>query len=112
MILSRQIAVLSYNETFTDSCGCTRNRTRFVYPTIHIYSVLGGFVLMNSNACESSNINKTKLKSQELNVKYEVKHGELQEYLRICEYNVSVSLFWVGVWVYGASRWTACYRVW
>lgn len=57
------------------------------------------FVLINSSACESSNINETKLKSQELNVKYEAKHWGLQEYLRIGEHNVSVSLFWVGVWV-------------
>lgn len=46
------------------------SRTHFAYPTMHIYSVLGVFVLMNSSICECFNINKTKLKSQELNVKY------------------------------------------
>lgn len=59
---------------------------------------------MNLSACESSNINETKLKSQELNVKYEAKHGGLQEYLRICEYNVSLS-FGLECGFCGASRW-------
>lgn len=74
------------------------SRTHFAFPIMHVYSVCV-FVLINSSACESSNIIEINLKSQELNVKYEAKHWGLQEYLRICEYNVSVSLFWVGVWV-------------
>ncbi len=89
------------------------SRTHFAYPIMHIYSVcVFGCICVNKLQCLwSSNINKTKLKSQELNFKYEAKHWGLQEYLRICEYNVSVSILSVlgrsvgFVVPCGASRW-------